>query len=202
MRSEPRREWGDLLMFNWRPGRVARLAVAVLGLGLALPGAAAAATVIDFGDGHADPYGEDGFVFAPARIANGNCLSAGGCLALNDNETTTLSRSPEQARFSLTGMSFSLIGNGTGNALTVTGSNGASFSYAVGAGFAKNSYHALLFPTEFVGVHSVTFSTTDGGNVRIDDLAVAPIPLPAAAWLALSGFAALGATRLRRRPRS
>jgi hypothetical protein len=169
-------------------------AVATLGTA----GAAGAVTVIDFNGEHGSPYRAGGFTLAPARIVNGNCLS-GGCLALNDNETTSLSG---PGSFTLSGLSFNLLGKGTGNALTVTGSNGTSLSFDVGD-FAKNSYHTLAFADAFADVSSIVFSTSGGGNLRIDDLAVqgaSPVPLPAAAWLLLGGLGAIGA--LGRRARS
>jgi hypothetical protein len=175
---------------------LARLAAAAAFAGL-LASAAPAATLVDFsGDKNADPYLQDGFSFAPARIVNGNCVS-NGCLALNDNETTTMTAS---SLFTLSGLSFNLLGRGTGNYLRLDGSNGTSLTFAL-ADFAKNTYHALVFGDEFARVSSVTFSTGGGGNVRLDDIGAspAPIPLPAAAWLMLAGVGALAATRRRAR---
>jgi hypothetical protein len=181
--------------------RVNGAAAVVAALFLASAGSAGAATMVDFGGGHGDPYEQQGFSFAPARIVNGNCLSGGGCLGLNDNETTTMSLSGG-GLFSLSRFSFNLLGKGTGNALTVTGSNGVSLSYDVSA-FAKNAYHSLLFADEFANVSSVSFSTGGGGNVRIDDLSAggspAPVPLPAAGWLLIGGLGAIGALRRRGR---
>ena len=85
-----------------------------------------------FQRGHADPYVQEGFSFAPARIVNGNCVSA-SCLALNDNETTGMTYSRHARPFTLSGLSFNLLGNGTGNSLTVSGSNGTSLSFASAA---------------------------------------------------------------------
>jgi hypothetical protein len=164
---------------------------------IATAGSAGAVTVIDFNGGKADPYRAGQFSLAPARIVNGNCLS-GGCLALNDNETTRLSG---PGSFTLSGLSFNLLGKGKGNALTVTGSNGTSLSFDV-EGYAKNRYHTLAFSGAFAGVSSIVFSTAGGGNVRIDDLGVtgpAPVPLPAAAWLLLGGLGAIGALGRRAR---
>ena len=149
---------------------------------------ARAATLIDFnGDKNADPYVEDLFAVAPNRIVNGNCLS-GGCLALNDNESSTLTFTLAPGKFTLNSLNFNLLGNGTGNTLFVQGSNGGSASFTVGATYAKNSYHFFDFGDTFKDVTSVVFSTGDGGNVRIDNLMAstpAPVPLPAAAWLLL-----------------
>ena len=185
-------------------GRIQACAAALFVMTGVATSQASAATLIDFGgDKKADPYVQDGFSFAPARIVNGPCLS-NGCLALNDNETTGLSFLGASGLFSLSGLSFNLLGNGTGNALTVTGSNGTSLSYAVGD-FAKNTYHTLSFGDAFADVSSILFSTGGGGNVRIDDLSAtpspAPVPLPAAAWLLIGGVGTLAALR-RRRPAS
>ena len=80
----------------------------------------------------------------------------------------------------------------------MTGSNGQSLAFDLSS-YSKNSYHSLLFSDEFANVSSVTFSTGGGGNVRIDDLSAAPVPLPAAGWLLLGGLGAIGALRRRRR---
>jgi hypothetical protein len=181
------------MLFKGAAGWLAAVTLAVVtGIG----GAASAATIVDFGSGHADPYAQDGFSFDPARIVNGNCLSSGGCLALNDNETTSVSYSLAPGSFTLGGLSFNLLGKGTDNALTITGSNGTSRTYGV-ADFAKNTYHSLVFGDEFANVSSVLFSTAGGGNVRIDDVALSPVPLPPAALLLLSGLGVVGFVRRR-----
>jgi hypothetical protein len=165
-----------------------------------LASTASAATLTDFdGDKNIAPYTEDGFSFAPARIVNGNCLS-NGCLALNDNESTSMTSTAVPNLFTLSGLSFNLLGRGTDNYLRLTGSNGTSLTYTV-ASFAKNAYHTLTFGNEFANVSSVLFSTGGGGNVRIDDVQAspAPVPLPAAGWLIVAGLGALGALRRRAR---
>jgi hypothetical protein len=177
----------------------AALLVAVTGFA---GSAVQAATMIDFeGDKKADPYMEDGFSFGPNRIVNGNCLS-GQCAALNNNETMVMTNTLPTAGspFTLNSLNFNLLGKGTGNTLTVTGSNAAAVSFSVPT-YANNSYHFFDFGTTFENVTAVTFSTNNGGNVRIDDVMVttAPVPLPAAAWLLIGGIGALGAAARRRR---
>ena len=174
-------------------------AALIAGAGL-FASTASAATLIDFsGDKSADPYLQEDFSFDPARIVNGNCVS-NGCLALNDNESTAMTYIGTPSLFTLSGLSFNLLGKGTGNSLTLTGSNGTSLTYAL-AEFAKNTYHSLVFGDEFADVSSILFTTGGGGNVRIDNLSAtptpAPIPLPAAAWLLLAGIGTLAAVRRR-----
>lgn len=176
-------------------------AAAFAGAGL-FASVGSAATIVDFGgDKKADPYLQEGFSFDPARIVNGNCVS-NGCLALNDNETTSMTSTAAPGLFTLGGLSFNLLGKGTGNFLKLEGSNGTSLTFSI-ADFAKNTYHTLVFGDEFANVSSVLFSTGGGGNLRVDNVSAthspAPVPLPAAAWLLLGGIGALAATRRRAR---
>jgi len=157
----------------------------------------ASAATIDFSGPRTDPYVQDGFSFTPIRIVNGNCVS-NGCMALNDNETTTMTSITPPGLFTLTGLSFNLLGQGTDNFLNLLGSNGTSLTFAVSE-FGHNVYNTLTFGNEFANVSSVIFSTGDGGNVRVDDIVASPVPLPAAAWLLLAGIGTLAATRRRRR---
>ncbi len=185
-----------------RPGiRLAAAALVAIAGWSGLGDSARAATLIDFnGDKNTEPYVEDMFAVAPNRIVNGNCLD-GGCLALNNNESSTLTFTSAPGKFTLNSLNFKLLGNGTGNTLFVNGSNGGSKSFTVGATYAKNTYHFFDFGTLFENVSGVTFSTANGGNVRLDDLMVsapAPVPLPAAAWLLVGGLGALGAAARRR----
>ena len=183
-----------------RKSGTALFTAAFLAVVMSLASGAQAATLIDFeGDKNASPYVEDGLSFAPNRIVNGNCLS-GQCAALNNNETMVMtSLAPSLGSpFTLNSLNFNLLGNGTGNTLTVTGSNAAVVSFSVPT-FAKNTYHLFDFGSTFENVTSVTFATSQGGNVRIDDLMAAPVPLPAAAWLLLGGMGVLGAASRRKR---
>ena len=178
-------------------------AALVAGAGL-FASTASAATLVDFsGDKKADPYVQDDFAFGPARIVNGNngnCVDK-GCLALNAEESADMTYLGTSGLFTLSGLSFNLVGNSKKNALTINGSNGTSLTFTVDD-FAKNTFHTLLFGDAFADVSSVTFATGTHANVRIDDVvtnaAPAPIPLPAAAWLLLGGIGTLAAVRRRR----
>ncbi|MEQ1523295.1 MAG: hypothetical protein ABL936_18670 [Aestuariivirga sp.] len=158
----------------------------------------ASAATIDFGSGAGDdPYVEDGFSFNPSRIVNGNCGIDNPCLALNDNETTVMTYI--SGLFNLLSLNFNMLGDGGGNTLTVfeTGNIANTISFSVPT-FSKNDYHFWDFGTQFLSVSSITFATTDGGNVRIDDMAATeklrgnPVgPRPAALPLLLGGLGGL-----------
>src|SRR4051812_25057916 len=96
-------------------------ATALVLAGLILAAQPSQAVTITFDALDVDPYLEDGFRFDVARIVNGNCDAASGrpCMALNDNETSTLTRVGGGV-FTLDSFWFQLLGNGTDNALTVT----------------------------------------------------------------------------------
>ena len=157
--------------------------------GMALADTAGAATV-DFGTsaGNLASYGEDGFTFAPARLVNGNCLD-GACLALNTNETTTLTFGG--SAFTLETFSFSLLGRPA--ELTVTGDNGASAVFTTDE-YGFNTYNTAVLGPLFAGVTSIVFADTGTGNIRIDDVVlsgdIAPAPLPATGLLMLAGLGA------------
>src|SRR5262245_54981110 len=82
------------------------------------------AMTIGFDGPDVTPYVESGFTIDVARIVNGNCLVA-PCMALNDNESSTLSQVGGGA-FTLESFWFQLLGEGTPNALTVTSFSGAT----------------------------------------------------------------------------
>ena len=158
---------------------------------------AAASTIINFDSASpgSSSHEEAGFRFDPVRIVNGNCSPTSGapCLALNPNEQTTLTRI-EGGVFTLESFQFDLLGNGA--ELSVTPDNGSPIQIfdENTQGFGRDgvvvSVAALL-----TNVTSITFSNTGTGNIRIDDVSVSAVPLPAAAWLFLTGLVALFAAK-------
>ncbi len=75
----------------------------------------------------------------------------------------------------------------------------AGFLNNFGGGTAAGARDALIAGlnagTAYSNIHNATFP---GGEIRANLAAVPPVPLPAAAWLLLSGLGALGAMRSRR----
>lgn len=167
-------------------------------------GVAQAATMIGFeGDKKATPYMEDGFSFAPSRIVNGNCAS-GQCAVLNNNKTMVMTNTlpTTGSPFAFQSMWFQLLGKGTPNTLFVTDGT-TTLDFDVADYPHNNGGQTIDFVSDhtnvFGNVTEITFYTNGGGNVRIDDLMVAPVPLPAAAWLLIGGVGALGAAARRRK---
>ncbi|MFT3930122.1 MAG: hypothetical protein QM709_07470 [Spongiibacteraceae bacterium] len=158
---------------------------------------AASASTIDFSSGAGtNPYVEDGFSFTPNRIVNGNCEPAGPCLGLNNNQTAVMTFAG--GLFTLQSIHFSLLGNGSSNTLTVfeTGNASNAISFSASA-YTHNTYYTELFADTFFGVTSITFASSSGGNVRIDNVEASAVPLPATGWLLSSGL--MGMVSLARR---
>lgn len=169
------------------------LAVAGLCVGLIWSTATTFAATITFDGPDTSPYLEDGFSINPARTVNGNCGIDNPCLALNDNETSTLALVGGGV-FTLDSFWFKLLGDGTPNALIVTPYIGSiaqtAITLAVGAVYDHNTGYIYTGP--IANITSLVFSTIDGGNVRIDDISVSAVPLPAALPLLGAGLAGLG----------
>lgn len=182
----------------------------LLSAALVMAGAAASfAATVDFTGAGAQgggSYTEDGLVFDDIRIVNGNCDSASGrpCGALNDNETSTLTQ-VGGGTFTLSSFWYQLLGNGNPNTLTVMSDLGGLLTFASDVVGHNDDGHTvdLTGLALFQNISSLTFSTTDGGNVRIDDLVLAgtgpsEVPLPAGGLLLLGGLGALAAFRPRK----
>lgn len=165
-----------------------------------LPFAAPAATVNFDGApaGVVSPLIVGDFEFTTPRIVNGNCGVDNPCLALNDNETTIMTL-VSGGLFSLTSMWFQLLGKGTDNTLIITADTGATATFPE-TDYPHNNGFTIDFAGLFDNVSSITFSTVNGGNVRIDDLDAtpAPVPVPAAIWMLLAGMGGIAAVRRKR----
>lgn len=159
---------------------------------------AAYAATIDF-DGSPE---EAAFTFTDARLVGGNCETQGTkCLALNNNEETSVTAS-DGGTFTATSFLFQLLGGGTNNTLFVDTSTGGSVALdAETFGFNDGGQtFSLSGLVGFTNITSLTFSTSNGGNVRIGDLElnVAPITLPASGLLLFGPLALMIAARRRR----
>lgn len=170
---------------------------------LTLGSAASAATINFDGTKPGDKfnYEEAGLIFDVTRIVNGNCDSASGkpCMALNNNEQSILTKIGG-GLFSLSSFWFQLLGNGTGNTLLVETDKG-SLSLPVGTWGKNNGGNVidLTSNTDFFDVAYVKFFTTNGGNVRVDDLTTpSAVPVPAAGLLLAGGLGLMAAVRRRR----
>lgn len=164
-------------------------AAAVFGLVLtagALPGAAA---TISFDQANTTPYLEDGFQVDDARLNNGNCL-AGSCMGLNTNETSILTRTGGGA-FSVSSIWFDLVSRPAG--LTVTSFNGATQIESI----ILTATDGPVFSHLFTNITSLVFHNSGTGNVRVDDIVVSAVPIPAT--LPLFGAALAGLAVMRRR---
>lgn len=155
-------------------------------------------------------YSEDGLSFNNIRIVNGNCnaSSGAGCGAFNDNEFSVLTK-VGGGEFTITSFWYQLLGRGVGgrfpvtNTFTVSSNLGGVLSFAANIVGHNDGGHVvdLSFLTLFQNVTSLTFRTYRGGNVRLDDLAMAepsPVPLPAAGLMLLAGLGGLASLRKRK----
>jgi hypothetical protein len=107
-------------------------------------------------------------------------------LALNDNETSILTQVGGGA-FTLNSFWFEFLGSATNNTLLLTLSSGAMLLFDA-ATYGTND-GGQTFSTLITDIISIALSTGAGGNVRIDDINVAPIPLPGSLGLLIAGMA-------------
>jgi hypothetical protein len=180
-----------------------------LALGVMVSTTAAQATVIDFGDqpGNYNPYVEDGFSFDHASLDNsgGNCpFSNPACMKLNSGRgggfSQTIMTRVGGGVFDLMGFSFEFSGNANVNTLIVSALGYGDLTLTVGVGgILKNTSYSMM-NLLFADVEAVTFRSTSGGTVRIDNIsvAIAAVPIPAAGFLLLAGLGGLAAMRRRK----
>jgi hypothetical protein len=185
---------------TFKNGLLSAAAIAALVSFGSLPSMAVTLTI----DGSGTPYVEAGFQIDPIRIDNGNCDGASGkpCIALNTNETSTLTKFGGGA-FTLDSFGFEF--QGKPSVLTVTASSGATIVYD--AGYDKNIWYVVL--PAIADITSIVFGDTGTGNIRIDDIVVSfasvgegalqATPLPAALPLFAAGLGALGLLGWRRK---
>lgn len=148
--------------------------------------------------------------------ANGRCL-----IKKKRGVVTTLTRTTG-GTFTLDNFYFLLTGNGKGsnNAITVTGSNGATSSFYLGAIFAnvtfehggaagalvKNTGYVASFLTApydlFKNVTSVTWTAAKDAQIRLDNIGVhydtPAVPLPAGGLLLVGALGGLAVLRRRK----
>lgn len=191
-----------------------------IGLVLALPGLASAAT-INFAEGTlvGSAYVEDGLMFDPARIVtgsgNGNCgyLGGGSCLAFNTGETTTMTTSPVGGMFDLVSLTFVLVGQ-TAELSVMNFSVDPAGSLLVnfdvggtnipGTTIQHNTAYTYYFNGSANGLTEILFDNTGTGNVRLGNIVAnvvppATIPVPAAGFLLFGALGGLAALRRRRK---
>jgi hypothetical protein len=144
-------------------------------------------------------YVENGFQIDIARIINGQCATD-PCLAINTNETTTLSK-VGGGSFTLDSFYFYLAGMPP--ILTVTPYSGITALTAIvldTASYAKNT--GLTYSTPIANITSVVFENTGTGNIRVDDISVSSTPLPGALPLFATGLGVVGLLGWRRKRKS
>lgn len=136
-------------------------------------------------------------------IVQGRCATdSAPCLGVNSVGAATLSIADPQT-FSVSSFWFQLLGKN--DDLIVTTSNGmltlfeADYGFNDGGQTIDVSDNAL-----FQNIASLSFLTNEG-NARIDDISVnlpdvAPVPIPASAFLLMAGFGGLAALRRRKKP--
>jgi len=132
------------------------------------------------------------------RIVNGNCASL-DCMALNKNEETKITSTA--GTFTIDSFWFQLLGSKS--ELTVTTSKAGLEVFTISAYGSNDGGHTFsaLNNTAFQDIEWITFidSSSNAGNIRVDDVVLSTVPLPAGALLLLSGIAGIAGLSRRRK---
>lgn len=180
---------------------------------MAMPAVGASAAVIDFDSaslGTHTNYVEDGFTFDKVRVVRAYCDNGSKpCGSENQFADSTLTR-VGGGLFDLTSMWISLV---TGTPITLVTDHGST-SYGIGSAAGSQSIeinkgyvldfsgHSLFQNISFLKIVDGTLGTAGTGvfkgNLRFDDIDVAPVPLPAAGVLLLAGLGGLALVRRRK----
>ncbi|MDO5704531.1 MAG: VPLPA-CTERM sorting domain-containing protein, partial [Paracoccus sp. (in: a-proteobacteria)] len=95
------------------------------------------------------------------------------------------------------------LGQGTDNTMTLSSDkNTTGYDFSVPTYDHNTGYTVDLSDTvyggDFTGISWFQIASSQGGNVRFDDISVAPVPLPAAGLMLLAGIGGLAALRRRK----
>lgn len=177
--------------------KTAQISVLLAGLCLAATGASALtvpSASIDFGTSSGTgSYTEDGFNFASANLNQStNCPGGGACLLLNNGAYSDASMVSDAGDFLFHGLSYAFNSAGGGNSFTVSADVGPLITIYAADGLTGTLSIAPVLMTQLFLSHG------GGGNVRIDDIMVSAVPLPAAGGMLLAGLGLFGALRRRK----
>lgn len=169
---------------------------------LALSGAAGAATIgFSTQNQTGGPYAEDGLMFDDIRIVSGKCTSPSGpsCGAFNDNDVSMLT-AIDGGTFTISSLWFQLVGRGQNNTLHLRSDLGSALNLSV-SDWGRNDGGQVIDLASISGFSGMTWLqifATGRGNARIDNLSVAPVPVPAAGLMLLAALGGLALLRGRR----
>ncbi|GAA6189359.1 VPLPA-CTERM sorting domain-containing protein [Litorivita sp. NS0012-18] len=178
--------------------QTALISALLAGLSLSATGASALTVpseTIDFGtSAGTGSYTEDGFTFDSANLnESSNCPGGGACLMLNNGAYSDAAMTSADGAFYFHGLSYAFNSAGGGNSFTVFADVGPLITIYAADGLTGT---LSLSPT-LISVQ-LSLSHGGGGNVRIDDIMVSGVPLPAAGGMLLAGVGLLAGLRRRK----
>ena len=170
-------------------------------------GTAANAVTITFNGAHPGDTSVTALAFklSPTRIVTGNC-QANPCLGLINTQQTSLTYFANRL-FTLQDFWFKLLGTASSNSLFVDtfGVGGVHLHKYIFSRQNVTPNQAYLFSalvnTPQINLTKVTFSSVNGGNIRIDNIvakAISPIPIPTSLPLLVSAIGFMSLVRRRR----